>query len=127
MPPIMFNLKIIKTMVAIVDYKSIERESGDKFFVLVVQGGIETAKSKQTGKVYFTTRTTNVPVTFGEDLCKSMIGTQMDGSIKKVNCEPYDYIIKETGEVIQLTYRYEYVDEILEVVSNQVVESVDVI
>jgi len=125
--PLTYNLKILKTMVTIADYKSIEKENGDKFFVLEVQGSPEVARSKQTGRVYLTARTTNVPVTFGEQVCKNLIGTQMDGSIKKVECEPYDYIVKETGEEIELTHRYEYVDEALEAISAQMVDSADVI
>jgi hypothetical protein len=28
-----------------------------------------------------------------------------------VNCEEYDYTIKETGEIITLSHRYEYVEQ----------------
>jgi hypothetical protein len=30
------------------------------------------------------------------------------GSIEKVECEPYQHTIKETGEVITLNHKYEY-------------------
>ena len=35
----------------------------------------------------------------------------MQGCIKKVECEPYQYTIKETGEEILLYHRYEYSPE----------------
>ena len=35
----------------------------------------------------------------------------MPGSVQKVQCEAYDYNVQETGEVISLTHRYEYVEE----------------
>jgi len=28
-----------------------------------------------------------------------------------VSCEPYEYTIKETGEIIELTHKYEFVPE----------------
>ncbi len=33
------------------------------------------------------------------------------GSIEKVECEPYQHTIKETGEVITLNHKYEYKPE----------------
>jgi hypothetical protein len=41
-------------MVSVIGYKSIEKENGDEFLVLVVQGGVEPVKSQATGKMYFT-------------------------------------------------------------------------
>lgn len=99
-------------MVTIVDYITYQRESdGKNFHVLVVQGGLEAVKSKVTNKNYFTARTAKVPCTFDEITCKNIIGTQMHGSIQKVATEPYEYTVQETGEVVELSHRYEYVTE----------------
>jgi hypothetical protein len=38
-----------------------------------------------------------------------MIGTQLDGSIQKLSCEPYEYVVADTGEVIELAHRWAYV------------------
>lgn len=97
-------------MVKIIGYKSIENEDGENFFVLIVQGGVEIVKSKITGKSYFTARTVNVPATFDENTCKDLLGSNFEGEIVKVTCEPYEYTIKESGEEITIDYRYEYVD-----------------
>ena len=37
--------------------------------------------------------------------------TELPGKVEKVECEAYEYVIKDTGEVITLTHRFEYVDE----------------
>lgn len=109
-------------MVKIVGHKSFERENGEKFFGLVVQGGIEAVKSQQTGKTYFTSRSVTVPTTFDESTCMELVGTKINGMIKKVTTDPYDYTITETGEVIQLNHTYEYVTEEDNIIANNVVQ-----
>lgn len=96
-------------MVTIVNYKERKKEDGTQFYVLEVQGGIEMIKSKTTGNFYATAKKANVPSTFDETICKGLIGTQMDGKIQKQECESYQYTVKETGEVIELSHRYIYV------------------
>jgi hypothetical protein len=51
---------------------------------IVLQGGVEPVKSQATGKVYFTARTANVPATFDEITCRSLVGSQFEGIIRKV-------------------------------------------
>lgn len=98
-------------MVTIVDYKTYQRENGEHFFALVVQGGIEAVKSKETNRTYLTAKTAKVSCTFGEETCKGLIGTQMPGRITKSLVDPYEYSIPDTGEVITLSHRNEYVSE----------------
>lgn len=98
-------------MLSIVDYKKRESENGDSFIALIVEGGVEMVQSKTTGKFYATSRKASVPSTFTECAAESLLHTQIAGSIKKVDCEPYEYTIQETNEIIQLSYRYEYVPE----------------
>ncbi len=50
-----------------------------------------------------------MPSTLDEATCKQMIGTQLDGSIQKLSCEPYEYVVADTGEVIELAHRWAYV------------------
>lgn len=96
-------------MVTIIDFKTFTKDNGENFYGLVVQGGIEATRSLQSGTMYFTAKTATVPTTFNEATCKSLIGTTLDGSVKKVECDSYDYTIKDTGEIIQLSHRYEYI------------------
>ena len=98
-------------MVTIVDYKKHQREYGEAFYTLEVQGGIELVKSKETGRNYFTARSAKVSCTFNEMTCKALIGTQISGSIKKVEVEPYEYVDPQTAETMQLNHRYEYLSE----------------
>ena len=98
-------------MVTVTDYKKIKKDDGTSFFALVLSGNLEMVKSQKTNKYYATTRTASMPTTFDEASCKLFIGEKFDGSINKVECEPYQYTIKETGEVIELSHRYDYISK----------------
>jgi len=98
-------------MVKIVNYISRTADDGSKFFVLTIQNGIEMVKSQKTGAYYATARKASIPSTFDEETCKALVGTDMPGRVIKQQCEPYEYTIKETGEVIKLTSRYIYAPE----------------
>lgn len=93
-------------MVTIINYRERKKEDGTTFYVLEVQSGIEMIKSKSTGNYYATAKKAYVPSTFDEAICKGLIGTQMDGTVQKQECEPFEYTVKETGEIIQLSHRY---------------------
>lgn len=98
-------------MVTIIDFKERQTEEGRIFFVLEAQGGIEMIQSKATGNFYATAKKAFIPATFDEATCKALVGTQMQGEIIKEECEPYEYINKDTGEVIMLSHRYVYAQE----------------
>ncbi|SHL83067.1 hypothetical protein [Flavobacterium chilense] len=102
-------------MVTIINFKERQTEEGKVFFVLEAQGGIEMIQSKVTGNFYATAKKAFIPATFDEVTCKALIGTQMQGQIIKEECDPYEYINKESGEVIMMSHRYVYTQEILEV------------
>ena len=101
----------IKNMVRISNYIKRTTEEGKSFFVLELQGGVEVVKSRETGKLYMTARKASMSCTFDELTCQSLIGTELPGSVIKVECEAYEYTIKDTGEVITLSYRFEYVEQ----------------
>ena len=44
-------------------------------------------------------------------MCKSLVGTSLPGTISKIEVEPYEFTIQETGEIIQRTHRYEYMSD----------------
>ena len=98
-------------MVRIIDYKERTNSEGEVFFALILQGGLELVKSQETGRYYATAKGASITSTFTEEVCKSLIGEEIPGSIKKVECEPYEYTIQETGEVIELSHRWEYFKE----------------
>ncbi len=96
--------------VKISDYKLRVNLEGKPFFTLTLQGGVEIVKSVN-GNSYATVRTASMPTTFDELTCQSFIGSELPGTIKKVETEAYNYALPETGEVIVLNHRNEYVEE----------------
>ena len=98
-------------MVTIVDYSLRANREGKEFFALILQGGIEMVKSKGSERYYATSKKCMIPSTFDEQTCKSSLGEKLPGTIQKRSCEPYEYTIQETGEVIEMNYRWEYLAE----------------
>jgi len=109
-------------MVTVKNYLKRESKSGGEFFVLIISGGIEPVKSND-GNLYFTARTCSVPSSFDEQTCKDLIGCKFPGSIEKVACEPYDYTIPGTNNVVELSYKWDYVDNPEEVMKEQLLDS----
>ena len=109
-------------MVTIVDYKTYQSEDGREFCALQSQGGLEAIKSKETGRTYLTAIKSTLSCTFDEATCETLKGTQLPGTIKKVEVEPYEYAVPENGEVITLSHRFEYVGEDETIVMENVME-----
>lgn len=107
-----FLTQKLEKMVRIVNYQKRQTEEGKDFFVLELQGGIEMIKSQETGQMYITARKSSISTTFDELVCQSLIGTELPGNIEKVNCNPYEYTIRDTGEVIVLSHKFQYVEEV---------------
>lgn len=111
-------------MVTITNYTKRKREDGTAFCVLEINSGIELLQSQTTGQYYATAKKCFIPATFDEAVCRSLKGTMMKGDIIKVECEPYQYTIKETGELITLNHRYEYTpDESSQLAHNNFLEN----
>lgn len=117
---IMFNLKN-KKMVTIKNYiKRTSKKTGKDFYVLELAGGLDPVKSAE-GKLYFTSRTCTVPSSFDEQTCKSMLGLQIPGSIRKVECPEYEYTIPSTNQTVTLNYKWEFVENPQEVMQQQLI------
>ena len=95
-------------MVKIVDYSIRKNSAGEEFCALILQGGLEMVKSKETGNFYATAKKASITSTFSEDQCKDLIGQELPGSIRKIPCEAFEFTIKDTGEVVSLEHRWEY-------------------
>lgn len=98
-------------MVTVVDCSVRQGGEGKELAYLVVQGQPEFVKSLNSQRVYMTTRRAFVLTTFDKKTCKSLIGTKFPGSIKRIQCDEYDYNVPNSTEVIKLDFRYEYSDE----------------
>ena len=98
-------------MVTVVNYTTRENLDGEEYIALVLQGDLEMVQSKETGRFYATARKTTITSTFDESVAAALIGTQIPGRITKVPCEPYEWVVPETGELIELHHRYEFEPE----------------
>jgi hypothetical protein len=107
----MFNSKTKIKMVKVIGYQQRETDDGREFFTLTVQGGVEVVTSNN-GNLYMTARRTSIPSTFDEEGCQMLVGQDIPGEVVKVNCEPYEYVSKATGEMVSLSHKYEYRDEV---------------
>jgi hypothetical protein len=107
--PVCLTLKQ-NNMVTIIDYKRNENSEQKEFFSLQVQGGIEPVQSK-SGSFYLTARSCWITTTFTEEMCRALIGTKMPGHVAKVPCDPYEYTLKGTEEVLVLDYQWRYLPE----------------
>ena len=97
--------------VTVINAFEIENAEGDTFVSLELQGGITMIQSKSSGKFYATSKRTRIASTFDLETAKQLIGEKIPGSIEKVPCEPYDYVIPETQETITLDFTYQFVSE----------------
>jgi hypothetical protein len=98
-------------MITIIGYAFRESKEGKQFIALQLQGDMELVQSQETGRFYATARKCSIPCTFDEPTVKALVGTKMPGSIEQVSCEPYEYTVPETGDVITLAHTYTYVPE----------------
>jgi hypothetical protein len=98
-------------MVQVVGYSLKTPKEGKPYVALELEGAIEMVQSQNTGRHYATVRRCVVSSTFDEHTAARMVGKEMAGSIERVSCEPYEFTIRETGEVTLLSYRWDYQPE----------------
>jgi len=97
-------------MVRIINCHLREGERGS-FVSLEVQGDPELVMSQNSGRWYITAKRAFLSTTFDFEIAQRMVGTQFRGSIIRVQTDPYDFTIPDSGEVIQLSHRYDYSPE----------------
>lgn len=99
-------------MVVVTDYALRTRASnGTKFISLQLEGDPIFVQSMETGRFYLTSKRASITSTFSESVAKAMIGKNLPGSIVRVQTDPYDFTVPETGEVIKLAHSYQYSPE----------------
>jgi hypothetical protein len=98
-------------MLTVTNYKTRVSKEGKPYLTLEIQGGLEMIQSQVTGRFYATVRKSSVTTTFGEEVAKMLVGTQIPGKIVRVECDPYEYTIQNTGEVVTLTHSWTYQPE----------------
>jgi hypothetical protein len=95
-------------MVRVINYHVRLNKDGKSFISLELQGDLVMAQSLETGRFYATAKKCSITSTFTEEAAKALIGQQIPGRIERVPCEAYDFAVPETGEVLTLSYRWEY-------------------
>jgi hypothetical protein len=95
-------------MVTISNYLVRQNKEGKSFIALELTGDIEMIQSANTGRFYATAKRCTVSSIFPVEIAKNLIGKQLQGGIHRVQCDPYDFTVKETGEVLSLTHTYVY-------------------
>lgn len=95
-------------MVTVTSYAERQNKKGEKFYSLILSGDLEMVMSEESGRYYATAKTASITSTFDEATCQKMVGKKLPGRIAKVAADPYDYTVRETGEVIQLKHRWVY-------------------
>jgi hypothetical protein len=105
-----FNHQNPSKMVTVTAAHLRENEKGS-YVSLEIQGDLEFVQSQNTGRFYATARKCFISSTFNEQTAQKMIGKEIPGKIVRTPCDPYDYTIPETGEVIQRCHRYDYEPE----------------
>ena len=98
-------------MVTIVDFVKRTNADDEEYNALILQGGVEIVKSSKTDRYYATAKKTSVACTFDDATCQGLIGTQLPGSIQRVECEPYEILDRKTDEIVELTHRWVYFKE----------------
>lgn len=98
-------------MVTVIDYAIRMNGNGEEFVTLILQGDVDIVQSKNTGKFYATAFQTSIVSTFSEQVAARMVGKELPGQIVKLECEPYEYTIPESGEIISIGHTYEYVSQ----------------
>ena len=98
-------------MVTVSSYSVRTRKDGTTFIALELSGGVELVQSNNSGKFYATVRKTSIPSTFNETISKGLIGSQMPGSIVRVQVDPYQFVNQRTGEVLTLQHSFSYQPE----------------
>lgn len=95
-------------MVTVTGFKTVQLEDGQSYVNLILSGDLEMVQSTETGNFYATTRRASMSCTFDEATAALMVGKQLDGSITKIDVEPYDYLL-DSGEKVEMTHRWVYV------------------
>jgi hypothetical protein len=95
-------------MVTISGYAERESKEGKKFYSLTLQGDMEMVLSEESGRFYATAKRASITSTFDEKTCQGLVGTKLPGKISRVKCDPFNFTVQDTGEVISLTHRWAY-------------------
>lgn len=93
-------------MVKIIDVQERINNEGENFNVIIVGTEPKMIES-ENGNFRYSCLKAGIPSDLPLSSLQTMIGKEIEGEIKKVECEPYTFIGKNDEE-ITLEYRYMY-------------------
>jgi hypothetical protein len=88
--------------------KRLNKVKNEEFNVLVLQGDVEVAISKTTGRPYLTARKTSIPCTFDEKFAQQLVGSQLPGCIERKEVKAYEFLIPGAKKPVILTHSFQY-------------------
>jgi hypothetical protein len=95
-------------MVTVTDIRGCVSALGKAFCALVINGDITFVRSAQTNNFYATSFKALLGTTFTKEVCQGLIGKTLPGEIQRVECDPYEFTVRETGETIMVSHKYRY-------------------
>ena len=95
-------------MVQVTGYNEVAKKDGSTFISLELMGGLELVQSQNSGNFYATARKCRIPSTFDANIAKMMVGQSVEGEIVRVAVDPYEYVNKQSGEIMTLQHSYAY-------------------
>jgi hypothetical protein len=96
-------------MVKIIDYQKKENaKTRETYSILVLEGSPEVAISKSSGKPYITAKRVSVPCALPEVSAKALIGTELEGTIEKVSCTPFEVKLA-SGKKVKISTAFQYI------------------
>jgi hypothetical protein len=98
-------------MVTVSGFSVQENKGGKTFIALELTGDLVMVQSQETGRFYATSKKCSITSTFTQEQAERLVGKEMPGRIERVSCDPYEFENPTTGELMQLSHRYEYVPE----------------
>ncbi|MBW6501243.1 MAG: hypothetical protein K0B05_07605 [Bacteroidales bacterium] len=84
------------------------KAKNEDFNVMVLQGEVEVAVSKTTGRPYLTAKKTSLPCTFTERFASTLIGKSLPGMIERKECDPYEFTVPGTKKKLSLNHTFLY-------------------
>jgi hypothetical protein len=103
----MYNLITID-MVKVIDFQKKENpKTKESYSVLILQGEPEVLISKSSGKPYLTAKRTSIPCALDETSAKALIGSELEGSIERVACTPFEVKLA-TGKKVKISTAFQF-------------------
>ena len=96
-------------MVKVIDYQKKENPKTKEIYsTLVLQADPEVLISKSSGKAYITAKRASVPCALDETSAKALIGSELEGSIERVACTPFEVKLA-TGKKVKINTAFQFI------------------